>query len=141
MSRGGEGVGHAGPKLVHPLLGKEQDHPVGQGGVGGEGAAGGQEAGAQGVGVVRLGGVEVWAIGDSPNLPGSFKLPGRFSLGESPIRTVSGRGAILCVAASPDGRTVAGGSVNWAVKLWDLDGELPDRTLTGHRGGVTALAP
>ncbi len=74
--------------------------------------------------VSEAGGVEVW----------------RVPFGKEPIRTLSGRGAILCAAASPDGRTVAGGSVNWAVKLWDLDGKFPDRTLTGHRGGVTALA-
>ena len=55
LGRGGVDVGHAGPNLVHPELGEEQDHPVGLGGVGGEGAAGGQEVGAQILGVGGLG--------------------------------------------------------------------------------------
>ena len=44
------------------------------------------------------------------------------------------------VAFSPDGRTVASGSMDYSVRLWDAATGRVLRTLTGHTGIVTSVA-
>src|SRR5450432_1202562 len=44
------------------------------------------------------------------------------------------------VAFSPDGRTLASGSGNYSIKLWDIASGRELRTLTGHTGIVNSVA-
>lgn len=46
---------------------------------------------------------------------------------------------VTSVAFSPDGRTVASGSHDYTVKLWDVATEKLKRTLEGHTGRVTSV--
>jgi WD40 repeat protein/serine/threonine protein kinase len=64
------------------------------------------------------------------------------------VRTVAGAGrGTLSLAASPDGKLLAGGGVDWAVRVWDL-GRPPgagwgtgwSQFLLRHDGAVTAVA-
>jgi WD40 repeat protein len=55
--------------------------------------------------------------------------------------TLSGHtGPVLCVAVSPDGNTVASGSADRKVKLWDLRTGKELASFEGHAGTVNALA-
>ncbi|MYC77370.1 hypothetical protein F4X10_16525 [Candidatus Poribacteria bacterium] len=47
---------------------------------------------------------------------------------------------VLAVAFSPDGRTLASGSRNGKIRLWDTDTGEHKLTLEGHTDGVTCLA-
>ncbi|KIW17476.1 hypothetical protein PV08_04670 [Exophiala spinifera] len=49
-------------------------------------------------------------------------------------------GAILCVAASPDGRYVATGGLDKKLIIWSAEDLRPLKTFTTHRDGVTGLA-
>jgi WD40 repeat protein len=47
---------------------------------------------------------------------------------------------VFCVAYSPDGRTLASGSVDETIKLWDLKTGKERATLKGHTAGVQSVA-
>ncbi|HEY3035235.1 MAG TPA: hypothetical protein VGJ54_11340, partial [Streptosporangiaceae bacterium] len=47
---------------------------------------------------------------------------------------------VVVVAFSPDGRTLAGGGTNGAVRLWDMPGGQVRATITGHIAGVSSVA-
>jgi WD40 repeat protein len=50
------------------------------------------------------------------------------------------KGAIMSIAFSPDGRTLATASLDHTVKLWSIEIGQEVATLKGHRGPVSGLA-
>lgn len=55
--------------------------------------------------------------------------------------TLSGHcGHVFCVAFSPDGKTIATGSNDNTIKLWDTNSGQATRTLLGHSWSVVAVA-
>ncbi len=47
---------------------------------------------------------------------------------------------VVCVAISPDGRTIASGGSDRVIRLWDLESGKEVRRLAGHRAAVWGLA-
>ncbi len=58
----------------------------------------------------------------------------------SPERLVGHTDYVKAVAFSPDGRTVASGSFDNTLKLWDVTSGAVVRTLSGHTAGVEVVA-
>ncbi|PLZ51674.1 hypothetical protein CBP15_14145, partial [Fischerella thermalis WC442] len=57
------------------------------------------------------------------------------------IRTLTGHsGGVRSVVLSPDGQTLASGSGDKTIKLWNLKTGEAIRTLAGHGDGVQSLA-
>lgn len=56
-------------------------------------------------------------------------------------QTLTGhRNTVMPVAFSPDGKTLATGSMDKTIKLWDVQTGALKQTITGHSNGVHALA-
>ncbi len=65
----------------------------------------------------------------------SYQLPNQL------LQTLKGhKGNVLSVALSPDGKTVASGSKDKTIKLWEVSSGDLLQTLRAHRGTVQALA-
>lgn len=56
------------------------------------------------------------------------------------LAILEGHKGIMCVRFSPDGKTLATGSVDHSVKLWSLATGQEVATLKGHSGAVSGLA-
>jgi len=54
--------------------------------------------------------------------------------------TLRGHSGKVCVAISPDGKTIATGSEDNQVRLWDANTREPKGTLTGHSNAITSIA-
>jgi WD40 repeat protein len=57
-----------------------------------------------------------------------------------PLGTIGPHGtSISCLALTADGRTLATGSAEGTIKLWDVAGRKERRTISGHRGSVGSV--
>jgi WD40 repeat protein len=50
------------------------------------------------------------------------------------------RGGVQCLAFSSDGVTLASGSLDETVKLWNVASAKLSTTLRGHRSGISAVS-
>ena len=72
-----------------------------------------------------------------PTKPSSCGIPGQ----AKSKQTLSGhRGTVYSVALSPDGSTLASGSYDHTIRLWDLHTGKLKRTLTGHTERIYSVA-
>lgn len=54
--------------------------------------------------------------------------------------TLRGHSGKVCVAISPDGKTIATGSEDHQIRLWDADTQGPKRAWKGHENVITSVA-
>jgi WD40 repeat protein len=58
----------------------------------------------------------------------------------TPLILEGHQGAVMSVAFSPDGKTIASGSWDNTIRLWNLDGMPIGQPFTGHEGYVMSVA-
>ena len=69
----------------------------------------------------------------------SLFLPNGFAQ-NVPYTTLRGHSVVNSISFSPDGRTLASGSYDGSIRLWDGVTGVHLRTLTGHRGSVNSVS-
>lgn len=60
--------------------------------------------------------------------------------GDKIFLTQASKGGAAPAALSPDGKTLATGSADWTVRLWDLESQKERAVLKGHHGRIYCLA-
>ena len=55
------------------------------------------------------------------------------------LNLISGHTKVYCVSFSPDGQTIASGSNDATVRLWDVETGIEKRRFIGHTGGVLSV--
>lgn len=89
--------------------------------------------------------IKLWSLNTVGNAGGTPAprgvAPTRRILSDGLLHSLSGHsGEVNSVAISPDGRTLASGSEDQTIKLWDLRTGKLLSTLTGHSDGVKSVA-
>ncbi len=105
-----------------------------------------------------LGEVQIWKLSElftaKPDPAKSKSAPAKKSAAKAPTAAVppaeptvqplkmlrGHKDSIYSLAVSPDGKTLATGSYDQQIKLWDLENGTERKTLSGHNGGVFGLA-
>jgi RNA polymerase sigma factor (sigma-70 family) len=76
----------------------------------------------------------------TPTNPGKSILLSEMATGALRAELTGHSGMVCDAAVSPDGRTLASGSMDGTVRLWDLPSGKQIARLAGHRGGVLCVA-
>jgi WD40 repeat protein len=87
--------------------------------------------------------VKLWGVGRQPSTPGVGAAAAHATSGSvaTPLATLKGHAAgVWRVAFSADDKTLASGSQDGTVKLWNVSSQQAVATLPGHAGPVQGLA-
>ena len=82
-----------------------------------------------------------WALRPTPvagKVP--LKLWHAYRGGEEQATLKGHEDEVFCLAFSPNGKSLATGSADWTVRLWNLEKRTEPAVLKGHQGGVKTLA-
>ena len=94
------------------------------------------------IGILLLVGYGIFTNKNTPNQNSSPSAPSTQISWQNPTRvaTLTGHSDVRSVAFSPDGRTLASGSDDNTIKLWDVQSQGQIADLTGHSNTVLSVA-
>ncbi|CAD5932100.1 Vegetative incompatibility protein HET-E-1 [Planktothrix agardhii] len=95
------------------------------------------------IGILLLVGYGIFTNKNTPNQNSSPSAPSTQISWQNPTRVATLIGhssSVYSVALSPDGRTLASGSQDETIKLWDVPSQREIATLTGHSSFVYSVA-